>query len=551
MKISKVSVNKFRKFDNVDITMGEVLTCLSGQNGVGKSTLLGILGNLGELNKSIGAQVSGEPFRADWADIIKGEEPYDVKGSKLYSIFFNEVPDTSKLNPKIYEHNFVDVLNFRATWQANSRYRLLPMVQKERDTNAKLEWPTLYLGLGRLYPVGESKQVNIHDSNLSTEERKYLSENHKSILSSIDVYNDISDITISETSKKKSTGIITDNYGVLANSAGQDNLSQILIGLLSFKRLKKSLGSDYLGGIFLIDEIDATLHPAAQNHLIDFLFREANKLGIQIIFTTHSLTLLEHISKFQQKSTKNACMVVTQYFSTGRGKLEIKMNPSLTFIRNDLMISYSRKQISAPVPVYTEDEVGRWLFENIIKIADIKNLNCKLLSLHIGYNELLKLVKEDYEYFNNNVITILDSDVTPSKIREQLKGSFYNYDEKDASPKESILVLPGNSHTYIEKEFWEFIYKLEENHGLYFEPELEMQAFFKQTLLDGAPSKRYTRGTIKDKTKAWFQDNLDICTIAFPYWYKENEQICKHFVQRFVSVYNNIALSSGRPLATK
>ena len=47
--------------------------------------------------------------------------------------------------------------------------------------------------------------------------------------------------------------------------------------------------------MLLIDEMDATLHPAYQIKLLN-LFREMSELyKIQIVFTTHGLSLLEEM----------------------------------------------------------------------------------------------------------------------------------------------------------------------------------------------------------------------------------------------------------------
>lgn len=486
--------------------------------------------------------INGEKFRADWAEIIKGEDPYDVKGSDIYSIFLEDIP----LENNFYEFPFLKSINFRATWQNNNtRFRLLPKSSKERNTSSKLEWPTYYLGLSRLYPVGESSSIDVKKLDLSESETKYYFDNHKKILSSMDKYKEFNSLSIKETKRKNSSGIITESYGSLSNSAGQDNLSQILFCLLSFMRLKEKLEDNYIGGMLLIDEIDATLHPAAQNHLIDFLFKESNKLKIQIVFTTHSLTILEHIKKFQDKSSKNLSSVSLQYFTTGRGVLEIKENPTLTYIKNDLLISYNRNTVKLPITLYSEDEVGRWFFKQIIsKYSNFNINNLNLIDMSIGYNELLKLIKQDYAYFNNNVITVLDPDVTESKIKAGLKGTMYNYDANNTSPKESLLVLPGKN--YIEKEMWDFLFSLNENHDFYYEPDIENVAFYKQTLIDSGPSRRYNKGSIKDKTKTWFLDNEDICTIAFPYWYSENKAICDDFMTKLISIYNCIATNTGR-----
>lgn len=41
----------------------------------------------------------------------------------------------------------------------------------------------------------------------------------------------------------------TDDYGHLGNSAGQDNLGQIISAILSFNKLKSELSESYGGGI--------------------------------------------------------------------------------------------------------------------------------------------------------------------------------------------------------------------------------------------------------------------------------------------------------------
>ena len=85
-----------------------------------------------------------------------------------------------------------------------------------------------------------------------------------------------------DVSRKNGTGIETETYSYLANSSGQDNLGQILLAIFSFKNLKATLKS-YSGGILLIDEIDATLHPAAQFKLLDFMKKMSKELDLQIV----------------------------------------------------------------------------------------------------------------------------------------------------------------------------------------------------------------------------------------------------------------------------
>ena len=69
---------------------------------------------------------------------------------------------------------------------------------------------------------------------------------------------------------------------------------QIMYLLLSFIKLKTeydNIGEPWPGGILLIDELDATLHPAAQIRLIDLIYKVCKQFNFQAVFTTHSLQI--------------------------------------------------------------------------------------------------------------------------------------------------------------------------------------------------------------------------------------------------------------------
>lgn len=105
----------------------------------------------------------------------------------------------------------------------------------------------------------------------------------------------VTNYSIGETDKKSGIGVNTEQYDYLTNSSGQDNLGQILLAILSFKKLREDQGEQWHGGMLLIDEIDATLHPAAQSKLITLFLQEARDNGFQIVVTTHSLSFLRDI----------------------------------------------------------------------------------------------------------------------------------------------------------------------------------------------------------------------------------------------------------------
>ena len=103
--------------------------------------------------------------------------------------------------------------------------------------------------------------------------------------------------------------------------------------------LKKKLGAKFKGGILLIDELDATLYAAAQFKLVDILFRYAKKLNIQIVFTTHSLEILDYLESKVGADTK------INYFNIQNSKVVNMINPSAQYIRRKIKSEVAEEEI--------------------------------------------------------------------------------------------------------------------------------------------------------------------------------------------------------------
>ena len=82
----------------------------------------------------------------------------------------------------------------------------------------------------------------------------------------------------------------------------------ILLAILSFKRLKTST-SNWSGGVLLIDEIDATLHPAAQKRLIDLLSKEAKKQDFKLLLLLIVLICLSTFVVKQRIMTRQLTII--------------------------------------------------------------------------------------------------------------------------------------------------------------------------------------------------------------------------------------------------
>src|SRR5690606_2728482 len=164
-----------------------------------------------------------------------------------------------------------------------------------------IQLPVIYLSLSRLFPIGEDTGINSStEIVLSQDEFNFYQEWHNKILIIPDV--EMTSVDYLASKQKNTLGANTSFYDWKMNSAGQDNIGKLLLAILSFKRLKDTHGNAYEGGILAIDELDATLYPASQLKLIEALRKFSSQLKIQIVFTTHSLNILEKVCEWQNDS---------------------------------------------------------------------------------------------------------------------------------------------------------------------------------------------------------------------------------------------------------
>ena len=518
-----LKINNFRQFNDTDIYLGKILTVLAGGNSTGKSTILGLLANSGELKKKDGVTLSNRQFRAEFSEILHGSKKYDVSGSNRLQI---DIVDNSG--------NLIDTRKFRTAWQKGKdreRFRIIPLgsTTDGKKTESKFQIPILYLGLSRLFPIGEAEEDGITARSVkfdSKEYRDWFVEQYNRILSLNDSIKNVEIYKIGETLKKTGIGIETDKYDYLTNSSGQDNLGQILMALLSLKQLKKNR-PQWNGGLLLIDEVDATLHPAAQKKLMDLIIKEAKENNYQIVFTTHSTDLLEHVSIKTKNNTHECNNIELYYFTNANRKLEVKRNPSFSSIKNDLLITSMVQNVNK-VKVYTEDSENRWFLKNLVPeyLPYIE-----LLDVNIGCVQLISLYMGDLTYFGNTII-VFDGDVSddvlgkiPQTVREKLNN---------------ILLLPGEKRP--EEVIYNYIISLPPEHSYWMEAQ-KVDMSWRYFNENGPMSNRYSQGKEREKYKAWFLEHQKVFdnTGLFNYWKEDNRHVVKLFRENFKTSYNCVA----------
>lgn len=600
MKIDSIHINNFRGFKDTTISLGSKLTCISGRNGTGKSQILALLGNCGELPAKSYKTLQNKQFRADWGQIVQGDLNYDLLSpqKKALNISFSDLPDLPNSEIEVKEADkYISNLSFRVFWQSEeipeneaknklnsmpekqkeaktirniinkvektkktsksitkikfpNRFRIVPEKSAERKSESKLVWPTYYLGLSRLYPIGESTKVKVEkNTKLNNEYLDFFQKAYIDIFSSQEEIIGLDNTNIVDIRRKNGLGIESSNYGALGNSSGQDNLNQILSCLASFKNLKEEMKDKYFGGLLLIDELDATLHPSAQNNLIDFLYEQAKDLNIQIVFTTHSLTLIKHFTDLYKKRNDKSYQLC--YLRKLGDTLEITENPSFTWIQKELTLSSNDVLPRHKIAIFTEDKTANWFLQQVIDEYNLSSMSINYLDISAGWQELIKLVSSDFDYFSNSIL-ILDPDVSKEDGEKELAKYdslfTYNPDENiNYISLTSILsfpTFPGIESFYFEGIIWEYFESLEPDDNFYFLPEVKKLAFSKGTLLNNAPGKKYTDGTPESQQKAWFNDNRSKIKLLMPQFIMQYNKEFDTFVAKLVKKYNLIVKSN-------
>lgn len=527
MRITSLHINKFRLFKNIDFTLGKYLTIFSGTNAVGKSTLLGILGNSSELKPKDGRPLLQNRFRTEFSETFKMSHEHDPSASNVLTVKFSDESNRT----------------CRITWQKDSktekpRPRLIPEykdVITGKKHSQKKAWPTLFLGLSRLYPVGESDAQNLtHQKykDISSDDWQRIIQNYKKILSIMDNISDVQSITIPETSRKKAFGVVTNDYDYFANSAGQDNLGQILLAIESFRRLKTTKGSLYQGGLLLVDELDATLHPSAQINLVKYLLKEAKKLELQIVFTTHSLSILNYAAKLMYSCVSDDLSnndTNLYYLSRANGPLQLLTNPPYTTIKgllnDDPITAFHNK-----VKVYTEDPEARWFINQINEAKSFPVLSrLNLLDIYVGKDSMLSIVKGDpIEYLDK--IIILDGDAS------QNVSTAENISELN-STGQNILTLPGASSP--ENEIIKFLTNDSDAATEYFQQTRCVQLAITKSHFIGSIPNNSSRTNTKEFFKNY--ENIFAETHLMRFWIAENQESINCFITKLNEMYTKIA----------
>ena len=299
----------FRKLGNLKIEFADRLTLIAGHNGIGKSTILGLVANtFGNTSITGPKSYFGERFYANIERIVFLALDEVAKAQEHPTAAPTVVADVNGITVRKR-----CAMTHRSEWK---RARVVPRTIDKADDDpvgqdAKIPLPTIYLGIKRLASIGEADESEVDSQKMvmDDDDSKLMADFVRSVILGSQVTTDITHQSI-KGSKKKTAQPGYENHDALAVSMGQDSLGSIATALASFNRLKRELGDGYAGGLLVIDELDVGFHPHAIDRLVQALKSHSKRLDLQIIATTHSPRLIEAVHPEGKGNTQSPDAVV-------------------------------------------------------------------------------------------------------------------------------------------------------------------------------------------------------------------------------------------------
>jgi len=424
MKISKLDITNFRHLNNLSFEFGSILTVIAGGNGTGKTSLLGIIGHIFKFGNAH-YNLFNERFETKYSSVFRFSEVHDIAGRYKYKLVFS---DNSEKEAQLRITN------------ENGKTRHRIDVGGRVRAGGKITKPVIFLSLKRLFPLAQENERNIQIGlqTLSSELATEYSGIYNEVFSTTELISPVH----TKSNNKNSFSPTTTNFDAYGISAGQDNIGQIILAILSFRQLKQN-DINYTGGLLLIDELDATLYPAAQKNLMKVLLRIGRELELQIVFTSHSSDLLNFLSSRNASLFKHSTNFVS--LSNSLGTVSVKQGFSeLKILLADLNHEAVRTISPKKVNFYFEDFEAFCFYKSIIEGNDFGCENSyKNLSISCGTYKTL--IDKGFEEFFKSVV-VLDGDFKTTLSQ---------------SPINNVVFLPGILRP--ENIIKEFLQNLPEN----------------------------------------------------------------------------------------
>ena len=403
-QLKKLNIEKFRALNNVEVEFGDHITVVCGKNGTSKSSILGIAAQIFSFEKNYAKnealsfrQIAGGSFKSQYSEHFRISEKFDVPGSMKVNIELHDGHTDQAATAK---------LELMKRKNSSARAVVRNNSTATGNTSRNFTHPVIFLSLKRLYPIAARGHYEVS-------EHEYL-EKHK--LEFIVLTNEL--LNRSSSHATGTDGTISsavahgEKYDHESVSAGEDNAGQIILALMSFRKLKDEY-PDYKGGLLLIDEADAGLFPTAQVNLLKMLDRECKSLNLQVVMTSHSPVLIEYAFEQSQQLKRR---YKTVYLSNTYGDIQVKQDWSWTQINDDIrdasksLVSTTPDTFLPKVNVYFEDKEAADFFAALMNRQPVKKFTNPMPEITLGCSNYLQLIQRKVAEFSHKSVVCLDAD---------------------------------------------------------------------------------------------------------------------------------------------
>ena len=422
-QLKKLVIEAFRALNNVEIEFGDHITVVCGKNGTSKSSILGIAAQIFSFEKDYAKdevlsfrQIAGGSFKSQYSEHFRISEKYDVPGSMTVNIELHDGYTDQAATAKL------ELMKRRST-RGNTLPR--PVVRNnstaDGNTSRNFTHPVIFLSLKRLFPIAAR--------NYEVSDFEYLKKHKQEFIKlTNELLNRGSSLATGTDGTIGSAVAHGENYDHESVSAGEDNAGQIIMALMSFRKLKEEY-PDYKGGLLLIDEADAGLFPTAQVNLLKMLDRECKSLDLQVVMTSHSPVLIEYA--FEQSQHRYSKRFRTVYLSNSYGNVQVMHDWSWAQISADINTKTIAAASGAFLPrvnVYFEDKEAADFFAALMSRQPIKKFTNPLSEITLGCKNYLQLILKKIPEFSERSIICLDADQM-----QAVKGKNFK----------TVVLLPG------------------------------------------------------------------------------------------------------------
>lgn len=380
-KLKKISIEKLKGINNLELEFEKDLTAIMGVNGVGKSTILHALA-------------------CTYAPFKEGD-------NRKFREFFTPNSDTT------WNGSSFTVENYDGLKKICS----LKKYEKKKDRWARYSTrpkrDVYYIGVDSCIPEIEKERSSSFIKYISKNANETNKHAEKIVeTASYILQKDYEKLMIHETSKKNYIGVHTKGnitYSALSMGAGEQRVIKLLQTAYNANQYS----------MILIDELDLLLHADAFIKLIKKLSEIAKKRNLQVIFTTHALEMKD-LEEY----------VDIKYLDYSGDKILVynTIKPDLLYElsgKNDKLYSiYVEDKFAASIVNNIAKNLKMQRFINVIIVGSIENAFTVAAGKVLGREDLNKiLIVTDGDKYT------LDED-KKKRLKQVLSGTELEHETK-------------------------------------------------------------------------------------------------------------------------